>query len=223
MGKSTHFPDDWLCDIEDRIAKYTWSRSSITFLDGTCLSGLDDPIFTCTSCSLEEFQDAALADDATGAFVCWVADDNSISEPEPLTDIAVTPSGVTVGDLRHADSSIVDFCEALAIKHKDSVFVDNAATPRLPPNRDFKARLELLDPDAPPVCKKPYRLSQAELQELSKQIQMLRDSGLITPSSSAWGSPVLFAPKPDGSGLRLCIDYRFRSVGKSTYFPETNG
>ena len=32
-------------------------------------------------------------------------------------------------------------------------------------------------------------------------------AGVIRPSQSPYGAPVLFAPKKDG-GLRLCIDYQ---------------
>jgi hypothetical protein len=32
--------------------------------------------------------------------------------------------------------------------------------------------------------------------------------GKIRPSSSTVGSPILFVPKPNGRGLRLCIDYQ---------------
>ena len=50
-------------------------------------------------------------------------------------------------------------------------------------------------------------MAPAELQELKTQLQDLVDSGFIRPSSSPWGSPVLFVKKKDGS-MRLCIDYR---------------
>jgi hypothetical protein len=52
-----------------------------------------------------------------------------------------------------------------------------------------------------------YRLSPAEQNELKSQIELLLEEGLIRPSFSRWGAPVLFAPKKDG-GLRMCLDYR---------------
>jgi hypothetical protein len=51
------------------------------------------------------------------------------------------------------------------------------------------------------------RLSQLEDAALNAKLDELLDSGFIKPSSSSYGSAVLFARKPDGS-LRLCIDYR---------------
>ncbi|CAI7760631.1 unnamed protein product [Closterium sp. NIES-53] len=46
-----------------------------------------------------------------------------------------------------------------------------------------------------------------ELADMKKQIEYLLDKGLIRPSTSPYGAPMLFTPKPDGS-LRMCIDYR---------------
>ena len=79
-----------------------------------------------------------------------------------------------------------------------------------PPNgevpRDYRASIELL-PGATPRMLRAYRLTPKELQELNEQVQKLLAKGWIRPSSSAWGAPVLFAPKSDG-GLRMCVDYR---------------
>jgi hypothetical protein len=47
----------------------------------------------------------------------------------------------------------------------------------------------------------------SELCELQMQLKELLDLGLIRPSVSPWGAPVIFVKKKDGS-LRLCIDYR---------------
>ena len=53
----------------------------------------------------------------------------------------------------------------------------------------------------------PHTMASVEVQELKVQIQELLDKGFIRPSTSPWGSPVLFAKKKDKT-LRLCIDYR---------------
>nr|GEX23451.1 reverse transcriptase domain-containing protein [Tanacetum cinerariifolium] len=45
------------------------------------------------------------------------------------------------------------------------------------------------------------------MKELSEQLQELSDKGFIRPSSSPWGSSVLFVKKKDGSFM-MCIDYR---------------
>ena len=63
------------------------------------------------------------------------------------------------------------------------------------------------EPGAKPAYRPPYRLSPAETQEVEKQVAELLLQGLIEPSSSPFGAPVLFVSKPDGS-LRMCIDYR---------------
>nr|GFD25110.1 putative reverse transcriptase domain-containing protein [Tanacetum cinerariifolium] len=60
---------------------------------------------------------------------------------------------------------------------------------------------------ATPVARAPYRLAPSELKELSEQLKELSEKGFIRPSSSPWGSPVLFVKKKDGS-FCMCIDYR---------------
>nr|GEU93413.1 putative reverse transcriptase domain-containing protein [Tanacetum cinerariifolium] len=77
--------------------------------------------------------------------------------------------------------------------------------PGLPPARQVEFQIDLV-PGATPVARAPYRLAPAEMQELSTQLQELSDKGLIRPSSSPWGAPVLFFKKKDGS-FRMCIDY----------------
>ncbi|KAJ9523909.1 hypothetical protein QJQ45_022343 [Haematococcus lacustris] len=50
-------------------------------------------------------------------------------------------------------------------------------------------------------------LSPREEAEVKKQVAELLAKGLIEPSSSPYGAPILFVQKKDGS-LRMCIDYR---------------
>ena len=53
-----------------------------------------------------------------------------------------------------------------------------------------------------------YRLSPLEYRELEKQVTAFLKAGILEPSQSPYGAPVLFVPKPNGRGLRLCVDYR---------------
>ncbi|GJW42696.1 putative reverse transcriptase domain-containing protein [Tanacetum coccineum] len=50
-------------------------------------------------------------------------------------------------------------------------------------------------------------LAPYEMRRLSVQLQELLEKGFIRPSSSPWGTSVLFVKKKDGS-FRMCIDYR---------------
>ncbi|GBG89158.1 hypothetical protein CBR_g48865 [Chara braunii] len=52
-----------------------------------------------------------------------------------------------------------------------------------------------------------YRMAPAELDELRQQFKELTEKGWIRPSTSPYGTSVLFVPKKGGT-LRMCIDYR---------------
>ena len=82
--------------------------------------------------------------------------------------------------------------------------------PRLPPDWEIEFMIELA-PGTEPISKAPYRMAPVEMKELAKQLQELLDKGVIRPSVSPWGAPVLFVKKKDGS-MRLCIDYRDKQV-----------
>ncbi|GJP50048.1 hypothetical protein CLOM_g9197, partial [Closterium sp. NIES-68] len=76
----------------------------------------------------------------------------------------------------------------------------------LPPYRTHQHEI-VEEPGSKPTFRAPYRLSPTELTDMKKRIEYLLAKGLIRPSTSPYGAPVLFTPKPDGS-LRMCIDYR---------------
>jgi hypothetical protein len=77
--------------------------------------------------------------------------------------------------------------------------------PGMPPERELEFTIDL-KPGTEPIARTPYRMSTPELQELRMQLKELLDLGLIRPSVSPWGAPVIFIQKKDGS-WRLCIDY----------------
>ena len=54
----------------------------------------------------------------------------------------------------------------------------------------------------------PYRLPHAYREEVLKELEEMREQGIIEPSSSEWSSPMVIVKKKDGS-LRLCVDYRY--------------
>jgi hypothetical protein len=63
------------------------------------------------------------------------------------------------------------------------------------------------EPGVKPAFRPSYRLSPSEIKEVEKQVSELLLQGLIEPSSSPYGAPVLFVQKKDGT-LRMCLDYR---------------
>eukprot|EP00798_Chlamydomonas_sp_ICE-L_P031483 gene31483-biopygen6342 len=58
-----------------------------------------------------------------------------------------------------------------------------------------------------PKFSRGHRLSPAKLLEVQQKVKDLLAKGFISPSSSPWGSPILFIAKPDGT-WRMAIDYR---------------
>ena len=64
------------------------------------------------------------------------------------------------------------------------------------------------EPGHPPTFRQMYRLSPLEYRELEKQVTAFLKAGILKVSQSLYGASVLLVPKPNGRGLRLCVDYR---------------
>jgi hypothetical protein len=96
------------------------------------------------------------------------------------------------------------------VQEFSSIFMDKL--PGLPPERGIHHTINV--GDATPISRPPYKMSPMELDELQKQLKELLQLGLIRPSTSPWGAPVLFVrkkPEPNSNkpgALRMCIDYR---------------
>jgi hypothetical protein len=77
----------------------------------------------------------------------------------------------------------------------------------MPPDRDIQIPIELLLGTSP-ISKRPYRMPVNELVELKKQISELQAKGFIRPSSSPWGTTMLFLKRRMAlNGCALIIDH----------------
>lgn len=73
--------------------------------------------------------------------------------------------------------------------------------------------------DALPVKQHPYRVSPEKRALLQKEVTYMTEHGIAEPSYSAWSSPCILVPKPDGT-YRFCTDYRkVNSLTKVDSFP----
>ncbi|CAM5117876.1 unnamed protein product [Eretmochelys imbricata] len=61
--------------------------------------------------------------------------------------------------------------------------------------------------NAHPIKVQPYRVPPQVKTAIGREIQDMLQMGVIRPSGSAWASPVVLVPKPDGE-IRFCVDYR---------------
>ncbi|MCO5609604.1 hypothetical protein L7F22_063834 [Adiantum nelumboides] len=86
------------------------------------------------------------------------------------------------------------------------VFIDDIPG-ELPPKRgDDDHAIELIPSSSPPN-KPPYRVSQAQQEEIMRQVNELVKKEMVRPSSSPFCSPFLLVHKKDGT-YRMCVDYR---------------
>ncbi|XP_041979447.1 uncharacterized protein LOC121733294 [Aricia agestis] len=58
-----------------------------------------------------------------------------------------------------------------------------------------------------PIAVPPYRLNPSKKELMRKEIDKMLKEDVIEECESAWCSPALMVPKPNGS-IRFCIDYR---------------
>ena len=74
-------------------------------------------------------------------------------------------------------------------------------------NLEAPEHLINLIPGSKPTHRRNFRMSPREVDELRDRVTEFVQKGIISPSNSPFGAPVLFIKKPDGS-LRFTLDYR---------------
>lgn len=95
----------------------------------------------------------------------------------------------------------------LPAEYKDfSELFSKKAADKIPDHKPWDHHIPL-EPGTSPPFGPIYGLSESELKVLREYIDENLERGIIRPSTSPAGAPILFAKKKDG-GLRLCVDYR---------------
>lgn len=87
------------------------------------------------------------------------------------------------------------------------------------PLRESVEDMIVLDPAVRIEAKPPYKMSPLELRELKRQLDVLVKQGLFEPTSSQYGTPILFVKSPaavKGQPPKLRTVCDFRSLNKAT-------
>ena len=109
-------------------------------------------------------------------------------------------------DIAPSDSD-EDPCHVKTILDEYADIFTDELPAELPPTRNVGHSIPT-EPGHVPPFRPMYRLSPMETREAKEQITKLLEKGLIEPSTSPYGAPILFVPKPNGRGLRMCLDLR---------------
>ena len=75
------------------------------------------------------------------------------------------------------------------------------------PNVTNSAEHDLDIGKSTPIKQHPYRVNPIKAEQLQKEIDYMLKHDIIEPCQSAWSSPCILVPKPDGS-LRFVTDFR---------------
>ncbi|MCO5574510.1 hypothetical protein L7F22_028295 [Adiantum nelumboides] len=133
--------------------------------------------------------------------------DNSIKSSISVYMIFVKDSLSDVNKTQVNESGLKEDLELSKFLNQfQDVFIDDIPG-ELPPKRgDDDHAIELIPGSSPPN-KPPYRVSQAQQEEIMRQVNELVEKEMVRPSSSPFCSPVLLVHKKDGT-YRMCVDYR---------------
>lgn len=91
--------------------------------------------------------------------------------------------------------------------HKFLLLFNPEYAEKLPHSRGYDHRIERTTSEDKLRMGPIYQLSQEEEKILVQYLEKMIKEKKIRPSSGSVGSPVLFIPKPNGKGLRWCVDY----------------
>lgn len=130
--------------------------------------------------------------------------DRQISGADHFAVNEVMTTGSATEHLQDSQLAPENLVKKVKSKFKD-VMPDDLPN-HLPPRRAVDHKIEMEVGAKPPV-QRYYRLTYEETAEAKRQIEDGLKKGIIQPSKSPFGAPILFVKKADGS-QRMVIDYR---------------
>ena len=135
-----------------------------------------------------------------------------------LADVQVFKLFISTVDPRDLDTPPVDMSNVPSKYHEFCDVLSKSCANTLPTHQPYDLKNELEDEAVPPFGP-IYSLSPHELQTLREFIDEHLANGLICPTHSPSGAPVLFIKKKDSS-LRLCINFRgLNKIMKKDRYP----
>ena len=153
----------------------------------------------------------------TGAMLGIMENTSPISSDAEDTD-AEKPDNVSVSSqpVRHEHKKEVTSAAELDLDHVPEKYRDELRSMLDEFHTMYDGRLgEInvtehsidLQPGTRPIHANPYREGPKTREIVKDEVERQLRAGVIEPAQSAWASPVVIVPKPDGTP-RFCVDYR---------------
>ena len=151
--------------------------------------------------------DILLHGDSQPATVGRVVSDEEVTDRQKkLLELIAKPTSLTRDQRVELEEFLVENHDAFSLDPEERGETD-------------LVQLEIHTGDAPPKKQPVRRMPFVVRQEIARQLKHMQATGVITPSSSPWASPVVLVRKKDGTH-RFCIDYRqLNSVTKADRYP----
>jgi hypothetical protein len=125
-----------------------------------------------------------------------------------LLMVVIAKETIEIDTFQYCDTNLKDDIVRI-VSDYDEIF----QVPKgLPPKRQVEHEIQLQQ-DVPLPNIGMYKLSVLENVEIKKHVQELIEQGIIRPSASPCGSPIILVPKKDGT-WHMCVD--FRALNKIT-------
>ena len=169
------------------VTEFDWKKLIMTFQhEGKKVVIRGDPSLTKTMVSLKSLMKT------------WNSEDHKY-----LVECRAMEGVISMEESHTEDLAAVDSVIPPLLKKFNDVF---EWPDTLPPKRDIQHHIHLKQ-GVDLVNVRPYRYAYHQKEEMERLVDEMLKTGIITPNTSPYSSPVLLVKKKDGS-WRFCVDYR---------------